>query len=194
VQLVAPNNTPKVAQQVHANVRAIAAIAARIRSTATKAHVAVEFSTGLLAQPLTVFAILSLAAAWCTYNALAAHFGSATPDPPPFFWLQGALSLYAAVVSTTVLIVQSRQTRETEQRAQLELQVNLLAEQKATKIIALLEELRRDLPSVANRDDPVATAMQEAVDPHAVMSALETTTEWTPSQHAGEGVHGKGIR
>lgn len=51
--------------------------------------------------------------------------------------------------------------------------MTLLVEQKVTKVIALIEELRRDLPSVQNRVDSQAEAMQEVVDPQTVLSALE---------------------
>jgi hypothetical protein len=44
-------------------------------------------------------------------------------------------------------------------------------------VIQLVEELRRDLPNVQNRSDPVAEAMTKAVDPGAVMSQLEQTFE-----------------
>jgi uncharacterized membrane protein len=55
--------------------------------------------------------------------------------------------------------------------------VNLVAEQKIAKLIALLEELRRDLPIVRDRVDPVADAMAQAVDPQAVLSVLEQNFE-----------------
>jgi uncharacterized membrane protein len=80
-------------------------------------------------------------------------------------------------MTTMVLTTQNRQAKQAERRAELDLQVNLLSEQKITKVIALFEELRRDMPAVPNRDDPVATAMTHAVDPHDVISALESTFE-----------------
>jgi uncharacterized membrane protein len=40
-----------------------------------------------------------------------------------------------------------------------------------------LEELRRDLPSVRDRVDPIADAMEESVDPHAVLTVLEDAVE-----------------
>ncbi len=64
-----------------------------------------------------------------------------------------------------VLNTQNRQGRHAEQRSHLDLQVNLLAEQKIAKLIALVEELRRDLPQVRDRVDHVAEAMKESVDP-----------------------------
>ena len=43
--------------------------------------------------------------------------------------------------------------------------------------IALVEELRRDLPMVRDRIDREADAMQEAVDPHAMLEALERASK-----------------
>jgi len=113
---------------------------------------------------------------WIAFNLVAVRVGfERAPDPPPFNGLQGIVSILALLVTTMVLTTQNRQAKQAERRAELDLQVNLRAEQKVTKVIALLEELRRDLPVVPNRDDPVALAMTEAVDPHAVVSALEET-------------------
>jgi uncharacterized membrane protein len=102
-------------------------------------------------------------------------------DGPPFPWLQGALSLSALLVTTMVLATQNRQAKRATRRGDLELQVNLLAEQKTAKLIALLEELRRDLPSVRDRVDSVANALAKAVDPQAVLSVLEYDQEPGPA-------------
>ena len=42
-----------------------------------------------------------------------------------------------------------------EQRTQLMLQLNLLSEKKIAKIIALLEELREDIPNMASSSEPL---------------------------------------
>jgi uncharacterized membrane protein len=92
---------------------------------------------------------------------------------PPFSWSDQGLDAAALLISTGVLVRQTRQENFAEQRAQLTLQLNLLSEQKIAKIIALLEELRTDLPNVVNRNDPEAEVMQQAADPIAVLEALE---------------------
>lgn len=74
-----------------------------------------------------------------------------------------------------MLVRQTRQENFAEQRAQLMLQLNLLSEQKIAKMIALLEELRADLPDVVDRCDPEAQVMQEAADPIAVLAVLQET-------------------
>jgi uncharacterized membrane protein len=83
------------------------------------------------------------------------------------------LDAAALLISTGVLVRQARQERFAEQRSQLMLQLNLLSEQKLAKVIALLEELRTDLPNVTNRPDLEAQAMQTAADPIEVLDALQ---------------------
>jgi hypothetical protein len=41
----------------------------------------------------------------------------------------------------------------------------------------LLEELRRDLPNVKNRDDPEAAALQKSMNPDQVLAALDERSE-----------------
>jgi uncharacterized membrane protein len=92
---------------------------------------------------------------------------------PSFSWSNQGLDAAALVISTGVLVRQTRQENFAEQRAQLMLQLNLLSEQKIAKIISLLEELRTDLPDVINRHDSEAQLMQEPADPIAVLEALQ---------------------
>lgn len=107
---------------------------------------------------------------------LASSFDAVLPfHLPPFSWSEQGLDTAALVISTGVLVRQTRQENFAEQRAQLMLQLNLLSEQKIAKMIALLEELRADLPYVNNRHDPEAEVMQEATDPLAVLAALQET-------------------
>ncbi|HEY9735990.1 MAG TPA: DUF1003 domain-containing protein [Trichocoleus sp.] len=104
---------------------------------------------------------------------------------PPFSWSEQGLDAAALVISTGVLVRQTRQENFAEQRAQLTLQLNLLSEQKIAKMIALLEELRADLPYVADRHDPEAEVMQEAADPLAVLAALQETLDQELSSNTG---------
>ena len=87
-------------------------------------------------------------------NALLRQFGMAEFGPAPFHWPQGIIALGALLTATVVLTKQNRLAKLAEQRAHLDLKVTLLTEQKAAKLIDLLEELRRDLPNVKNRHVP----------------------------------------
>jgi uncharacterized membrane protein len=77
-------------------------------------------------------------------------------------------------MTVAILTTQNRVAKLAQQRAQLDLQVNLIAEEKIAKLVALIEELRRDLPSVKDRKDSLAEAMTEAVDLHAVAGELSS--------------------
>ncbi|HEV2363373.1 MAG TPA: hypothetical protein VGS12_04155 [Caulobacteraceae bacterium] len=51
--------------------------------------------------------------------------------------------------------------------------MSIASEQKIAKVIELLEELRRDLPSVRDRSDANAEALSKPADPDAVLEVLK---------------------
>jgi uncharacterized membrane protein len=89
------------------------------------------------------------------------------------------LGIAGLLISTGVLIYQTHQEELSEERSHLMVQLNLLTEQKITKLIALVEELRIDLPDVKNRDDLEAEMMQQAADPQAILGVLQQNLEHT---------------
>jgi uncharacterized membrane protein len=129
----------------------------------------------IVGRPAYLLSLLSMVALWIGANGLGPRIGWMSPlDPPPFAWLQGFLTLVGVITATVVVISQNRFARLDSQRGHLDLQVNLLTEQKVTKLIHLLEELRRDLPMVENRLDSDAVALQRHTNTAQVLSALET--------------------
>ncbi len=136
-----------------------------------------EAVAAFLGRPLFLYLTQAVVLLWVVVNLLLRVHGARLYDAPPFPWLQGLIGLGALLLTIVVLITQNRQGKLAERRAQLDLQVSLSSEQKIAKLIALVEELRRDLPSVKNRIDPEAEAMSEAADPHAVLEALEERLE-----------------
>jgi uncharacterized membrane protein len=165
------------AENINENVDTVASLRARAEEGMSPHQRRIERFTGLLARPLSFYLVMAFATTWSVSNLLAARFGVRPWDPPPFFWLQGIVGLGALLMTITILTTQNRQTRHADERAQLDLKINLLTEQKVAKVISLLEELRRDLPTVRNRVDEVAEVMKEQVDAHAVMAALEETLD-----------------
>ena len=162
-------------------VESVASIRARAEQRLDKHQRMMEVLTAALGRPRTIYVTLSIVVGWVAFNVVTSKvFGWQRIDPPPFFWLQGMVALSALLMTTLVLITANRQTRNSEERSHLDLQVNLLAERKVAKLIALVEELRRDLPMVRDRIDREADAMQEAVDPHAMLEALERASETKP--------------
>jgi uncharacterized membrane protein len=85
----------------------------------------------------------------------------------------------ALIISTGVLIYETRQEEENNALTHLMLQLNLISEQKIAKLIALVEELRKDLPNVKNRLDLEAEAMQQITDPQVVLDIIQVSMKPT---------------
>ncbi|HZU27835.1 MAG TPA: DUF1003 domain-containing protein [Bryobacteraceae bacterium] len=65
--------------------------------------------------------------------------GVPTFDPYPFMLLSMVVSLEGVLLTTFVLMKQNRMSRRADNRNQLNLQVDLLAEREVTKIIQMLQ-------------------------------------------------------
>jgi uncharacterized membrane protein len=137
----------------------------------------IEGLTLRLGRPRTLYACVAILAAWILVNVAAPRIGFEPPDPPPFHGLQAVVTVAGLLLTTVVLITQTRQMHFAERRAQLDLHINLLAEQKIAKLVSLIEELRRDSPQVRDRHDSVAEQMSKATDARAVVDAIEASLE-----------------
>jgi uncharacterized membrane protein len=133
----------------------------------------VEKMSVFLGSPGYVAGTLVFVFCWIGWNLVAPDLGYAQIDESPFFWLQGIITLNAFVISTTVLIRQNRMSTLANHHAHLDLQVDLLAEEKTSKIIQMLEELRRDIPNVKDRRDSEAEELSEPTDARAVLSMIK---------------------
>jgi uncharacterized membrane protein len=167
----------ELSDRVAHNIETIAHLHTEAEGKVGRNQRTIEKLTESIGQPWALNAILGIVALWIVINTFGPSIGLPQVDPPPFQWLQGGVTLSALLVATMVLTTQNRYAKRAAHRGNLELQVNLVAEQKIAKLVSLLEELRRDLPSVRDRVDPIAEAMQESVDPHAVLIVLEETIE-----------------
>jgi uncharacterized membrane protein len=151
------------------NVETVADLHSRAQSELNSHQRLMERATSQVGRPRTIYLLCVAVVSWIVLNSV-----SRSPvDAPPFEWLQGVLALYAALMTTIVLATQNRQQRHAERHAYLDLQINLIAEQKTAKLIALLEELRRDMPAVPDRSDREAEEMARSIDATEVLSALE---------------------
>jgi uncharacterized membrane protein len=82
--------------------------------------------------------------AWLLVN-LHALPGIEPFDPFPFNLLTTVVSLEAIFLTLFVLISQNRLSQEADKRAQLDLQVNLLAEKETTMILRMLQDISKKL-------------------------------------------------
>ena len=159
--------------QISQNINAVLGFYAREDEKISYWQRALERLSRAIGQPVFLGFILCFVLLWTLGDLSMSLVGQTGFDPPPFFWLQGIIGLAALLTATIVLIRQNRLAKVEEQRAHLDLKVNLLTEQKVARLIDLIEELRRDLPNVTHRHDPEAAALQHSMNPDAVLAALD---------------------
>lgn len=140
-----------------------------------------------VSKPLFLLLIMLGVIGWVAASPILVMLGYSALDPSPYVLLQGVLTLLAVYLSLAILTTQRRAGTLADVRAQVTLQHSILVEHKAAKIIELLEELRRDNPSIANRSDRQAHMLSTPSDPKTVAAAIvESHTEATPDDKAGD--------
>ncbi len=161
------------AEAIDETIESIAELERRAHADASRHQRAIERLTRAVGRPRTLYLAACTCAVWVAVNAGAAAVGARQLDPPPFAWLSMAASVASLLTTLMILVTANRADALGERRERLALQIALLTDRKTAKIIALLEELRRDSPAVRNRADPEAAALSQASDPHAITAELE---------------------
>jgi uncharacterized membrane protein len=100
-------------------------------------------------------------------------FGIPAFDPYPFGLLTMVVSLEAIFLSTFVLISQNRQSAVADQRDQLDLQIDLLAEYEITRLLKLQDAMARHL-DVPEPDSAELPELEQDVEPEVVLEKLES--------------------
>ncbi len=169
--------TSRLPESVNENLDTISEYYARHEEKVTRAQAFVEKMSVFLGSPGYVAANVVFIISWIVLNLAEPILGLEQFDEPPFFWLQGFVSLNAFIISTTVLIRQNRMSALAEHNAHLDLQISLLSEEKISKIIAMLEEIRRDSPHLPDKVDEEADELAQSTDPGTVLEAIERDHE-----------------
>jgi len=168
-----PPESDAVPPTVSQNIEIIGDYYKRAERSAGSLQRSLERLGDIIGRPLVFIAVLVFVALWVLANEFGPLIGITVFDPPPFTALQTIVSVVALLITTIVLIGQNRMAKLEQRRGHMELQVNMLTEQKTTTLIRLLEELRRDLPMVRDRHDADAATLQQRTDPTSILSALE---------------------
>jgi len=93
-------------------------------------------------------------------------------DPFPFTFLTLVVSLEAIFLSTFILISQNHDTRISERRNHLDLQINLLSEQENTKMIEMLQAIAKKVGADLNHDYHLEQLSQET-QPEKLLQQIE---------------------
>ena len=98
------------------------------------------------------------------------------PFDPSFVVLAMFASVEAIFLSTFVLISQNRMNRQADKRAELDLQVSLLAEHEITRLITLVSAMAKKMGLEEAHDDELEELSKD-VHPEKVMDTMEKMAE-----------------
>jgi uncharacterized membrane protein len=158
---------------IEENIETLAHLHKRAERKVSLQQRAIETVTAFLSRPRFLFIILTVVSLWMLVNAILARFGLPDFDPPPYPCLSMILSLGALLQTTVVLITQDRQDKVAQRRRELDLHISLLLDQKMSKLIDMVDTLRKESVAGPKQPDQQAEAMKKAADPHQVLSTLD---------------------
>src|SRR3954471_4495130 len=93
-------------------------------------------------------------------------------DPYPFNLLTMIVSLEAILLATFVLISQNRISEIADQRADLDLQINLLAEYEITRLLTIVDAIAEHL-GLEVGNDPEVEELKNEVAPEVVLKEMD---------------------
>jgi uncharacterized membrane protein len=163
------DHTPEMAGVVDRNI--VALVERRReeeRSKSTQDRIADQV-TRFTGSMLFVYIHLAIFSSWIVVNL------GWTPLPrfdPSFVVLAMIASVEAIFLSTFVLISQNRMQAQADKRADLDLQVSLLAEHEITHLITLVTEIARRMDVDAAKD-PELRELAQDVAPERVLDRIE---------------------
>jgi uncharacterized membrane protein len=169
----APDQTGKLSSSAQDNLELLTSFKDREDAQISGAQLLIERVSAFFGSAAYFAFAVAFILIWMLVNGWGAHAGWHPIDEPPFFWLQGLVSSNALLLTVAVLIRQNRMAKVAEHHSHLDLQINLLSEQKVTKILQIVDELQRELTALRGRPDAEVAEMTKPADAHALMHAIK---------------------
>jgi uncharacterized membrane protein len=163
------SNAASVDDLTRRNVELIRRIEESAKEDRTRSDLVAEAIADFCGSMIFVWVHVVWFAGWVLINMLP---GIKHIDPFPFTFLTLVVSLEAIFLSTFILISQNHDTKISERRNHLNLQIDLLSEQENTKMIAMLQAIAArvgaDVPQ-----DPHLQALSEETEPERLVRQIE---------------------
>jgi uncharacterized membrane protein len=166
---VPPPSPAGLASVLERNIRALEERRRREDSEASREERLAELITRFTGSMWFVYLHVVVVAVWIVINA-----GLAPGVPrfdPTFVIMATWASVEAIFLSTFVLISQNRSASIAARRADLDLQISLLAEHEVTRLLTLVSAVAAKL-GVAEADNPELDELKRDVAPEAVLDEL----------------------
>ena len=174
--------SPELAGVVHRNIRALLEVRKEFERRKRPDQRIADAVTGFAGSMYSVLLHAVFFGGWIIVN-LGRIPGVRPWDPFPFVMLAMFASVEAIFLTTFVLVSQNRMAELSEKRADLDLQINLLAEHEVTRLVELTDaialHLGVPLPRVSGIEE-----LKRDVPPELVLKEIEDAEEEAAEQAA----------
>jgi uncharacterized membrane protein len=170
----AADQSPELAKVIESNIEAIEEHRHQAEATRSFQDKFADIVTRFAGSVPFVYFHVVWFAAWIAANVGILPIRAL--DPYPFGMLTTIVSLEAIFLSTFVLVSQNRQAAIGERRAELDLQINLLAEHEVTRMLTLLDAIAKRL-DIDELPQEELKELKKDVKPEAVLQELDSKAE-----------------
>jgi len=178
----APRELPEVA---HGNIETVTQIAQEFARTQTRADRLSGAITRRAGSAAFVVSHVVIVAAWIAINTGWVP-GVPTFDRFPFSLLGVIVSLEAVLLAVFVLMNQKWQAQQAEHWAHLNLQIGILAEQEATKMLQLLTSIADRLGMPTSQDAELQEMTKKTVVNHLAQELADTFEKTRAAEDSAE--------
>lgn len=165
--------TQSLPEHVQETVRSSAELHDRHNNEKTIYQRVVDEVTAKLGEPAAISIVISIVVIWILANLFAPMLHIVAFDPAPFHLLEAIAAITGLCFAVLILCTQRHENQLAEQRARLVLELAMVNDKKVAKLIAMLEQQRRDNPLIKNAVDHEATDMAKPADPHVIFEAIK---------------------
>ena len=168
----APGNSPALEE----NLQAIRTWEQEALHSRSRAEQLSDWITATAASGPVLLAHVGWFTAWILAN-VGVIPGIAAFDPFPFTFLTMMVSLEAIFLALFVIASQNRLAHQSDKRAHLDLQIDLLAEREMTAVLRLLRDIAAHLGLKHTVTDEQLHDLVKKTDIHELTSTLDDTPE-----------------
>jgi uncharacterized membrane protein len=167
------SRNPSVDELTQQNIEAIIKLEEAAKGNRSRSELIAETIAKFCGSMRFVWVHVIWFSAWVFVNIVP---GIKHIDPFPFTFLTLVVSLEAIFLSTFILISQNHDTRISERRNHLDLQINLLSEQENTKMIGMLQAIAKKVGADLGYDSHLEQLSQET-QPEKLVEQIERREE-----------------
>lgn len=166
-------NKEHLAAAVERNIRTLSEIRSQMERSRTIQDRIADVITKFSGSTLFLYLHIAWFGAWITVNSgMLESIGLPAFDPFPYGLLTMIVSLEAIFLSTFVLISQQRLSEVQDDRADLDLQIDLLAEYEITKILTIVDAMAHKM-GLHEGKDPELAELKTEIRPEQILQEIE---------------------